>query len=123
MATQKSIKKAVEGKPSTKSLSIAKAFSKRELAQSLAEMVGIAKKQAISSLDALTQIINAHVSKKGPGTFVLPGLAKFRVVRKPATKSRKGTNPFTGEPMTFAAKPARNIVRISPLKKIKDAAK
>jgi DNA-binding protein HU-beta len=45
------------------------------------------------------------------------------MVHKPATKSRKGTNPFTGEPMTFAAKPARNIVKIRALKKLKEAAK
>ena len=74
----------------------------------------------MATLEALAQIINAHVSKKGPGVFVLPGFVKFKVVRKPATKSRKGTNPFTGEPMTFAAKPARNLVKIRPLKKLKD---
>ena len=61
--------------------------------------------------------------KKGPGVFIFPDIAKFHLVHKPATKSRKGTNPFTGEPMTFAAKPARNIVKIRALKKLKEAAK
>ncbi|MGD9932838.1 MAG: HU family DNA-binding protein, partial [Dehalococcoidia bacterium] len=50
-----------------------------------------------------------------------PGFAKFVVVKKAATKSRKGINPFTGEPTTFKAKPARKIVRARPVKAAKDA--
>jgi nucleoid DNA-binding protein len=49
------------------------------------------------------------------------GFAKFVVIKKPATKARKGTNPFTGEPMMFKAKPARKIVRARPVKAAKDA--
>jgi nucleoid DNA-binding protein len=52
--------------------------------------------------------------------FVVPGLMKLKVVRKPATKERQGKNPFTGEPMTIKAKPARNVVRVQPLKALKD---
>ena len=128
MATKKLIKKAAKTKPiktksAIKPLSIAKAFSKTQIAQSIAEMAGIAKKQATETIEALTHIIKAHISKKGPGVFVFPGLAKFHIVRKPATKARKGVNPFTGQPMTFAAKPARNVVKIRALKKLKDMAK
>jgi nucleoid DNA-binding protein len=42
------------------------------------------------------------------------------VQHKPATKERQGTNPFTGEPTTFKAKPARNVVKVRPLKRLKD---
>ncbi len=45
---------------------------------------------------------------------------KLTVLRKPATKARKGINPFTGEETTFKAKPARNVVKIRPLKNLKD---
>jgi nucleoid DNA-binding protein len=45
---------------------------------------------------------------------------KIRVKRKPATKARRGTNPFTGEEMMFKAKPARNVVKVTPLKALKD---
>ena len=45
---------------------------------------------------------------------------KLTVVRKPATKARKGINPFTGEEATFKAKPARNVVKVRPLKNLKD---
>jgi nucleoid DNA-binding protein len=62
-----------------------------------------------------------HKELKKAGVFVVPGFAKFVVVKKPATKAREGTNPFTGEKMMFKAKPARKIVRARPVKAIKDA--
>ena len=71
----------------------------------------------------LSDVIELHLKKKGPGEFTLPGIAKFRVIHKPATKARQGVNPFTGEQMMFAAKPARNVVKIRALKKLKDMAK
>ena len=58
---------------------------------------------------------------KKTGVFLVPGFAKFVVIKKPATKARKGTNPFTKEPMMFKAKPARKIVRARPVKAAKDA--
>ena len=68
--------------------------------------------------------INARISRAVislRGVFLVPGFAKFVVIKKPATKARKGTNPFTGEPMMFKAKPARKIVRARPVKAAKDA--
>ena len=115
-------KKAVKAKL-IKELTIKKAFSKPEIIKTLAEMAELGKKQAAIVIDWLIHIINAHISKKGPGVFVFPCVAKFKVVRKAATKARKGKNPFTGELMTFAAKPARSIVKIRPLKKLKDVVK
>ena len=53
--------------------------------------------------------------------FVLPGFAKFVVVKKPAKPARKGINPFTKLEQTFAAKPASKSVRARPVKAIKDA--
>ena len=63
-------------------------------------------------------MIASHL--RGPGQITLAGLMKVVAVRKPATKARKGVNPFTGEPTIFKAKPARNVVKIRPLKKVKD---
>ena len=70
--------------------------------------------------DALTDQIKKAVGSRGPKTFTIHGIAKIVVQHKPATKERQGTNPFTGEPTTFKAKPARNVVKIRPLKKFKD---
>lgn len=68
-----------------------------------------------------TMAVIGYKELKKNGVFLVPGFAKFVVVKKPATKARKGTNPFTGEPMTFKAKPARKSVRARPVKAAKDA--
>jgi nucleoid DNA-binding protein len=80
---------------------------------------GLSRKQVKTLMDALTTI--GHKELKRNGVFTVPGFAKFTVVRKPAQKARKGTNPFTGEPMMFKAKPARKVVRARPVKAAKDA--
>ena len=98
-------------------------FGKSQIATTVASMINLTKKDAAMAIDALFEIIASHLRKRGPGEFTLPGVAKFRVINKPATKSRQGINPFTGQPMVFAAKPARNIVKVRPLKKLKDMVK
>jgi len=117
------VKKPSKAKSVSKSFNIEKPFSKAEVISFMTEMAGIVKKQTIAIMDALSHIVDAHLSKKGPGAFMFPGVAKFRVVKKPATKARKGKNPFTGKEMTFAAKPACNTVKAKPLKKLKDLVK
>jgi nucleoid DNA-binding protein len=86
----------------------------------LAETTGLGKNEVAAIFSALGELIGKELGKKGPGQFVVPGLLKLKVVRKPATKARPGTNPFTGEPMTIQAKPARNVVRALPLKGLKE---
>ena len=73
----------------------------------------------IAGKGSITDVVTAVVSKGEPVS--IPGFAKFVVVKKPATKARKGTNPFNGEPIMFKAKPARKIVRARPVKAAKDA--
>lgn len=97
-----------------------KPMTKTEILNSLAEASDLTKKQVSSVLDALSGLIGENLGRKGPGVFNVPGLMKIKVVRKPATKARKGINPFTGEETMFKAKPARNVVKISPLKGLKD---
>jgi nucleoid DNA-binding protein len=79
----------------------------------------LSKKDVKGVLETLATIGYKELKKNG--VFLVPGFAKFVVIKKPATKARKGTNPFTGEPMTFKAKPARKIVRARPVKAAKDA--
>ena len=71
-------------------------------------------------LETLAKI--GYKELKKSGVFLVPGFAKFVVVKHPATKARtrKGVNPSTGEPMVFKAKPARNVVKVRPLKGLKD---
>lgn len=97
-----------------------KAATKGEIFTSLAEKSGLSKKEVAGVFDAMSEMIGVHLGKKGPGLFVIPGLLKLKVVRKEATKAKQGTNPFTKEPMTIKAKPARNVIKALPLKGLKD---
>jgi DNA-binding protein HU-beta len=99
-----------------------KTMSKSGLIQAITESFGegeISRKQVKTILESLITV--GHRELKKSGVFTLPGFAKFRVVKRPATKARQGINPFTKEPMTFAAKPASKAVRARPIKAIKDA--
>ncbi|MDI6449929.1 HU family DNA-binding protein [Anaerobaca lacustris] len=98
----------------------AKPMSKSEVVVGIAETTGLTKKQVNSVFEAMAGQIKKSLSSRGPGAYTIPGLMKLVVVRKPATKARKGVNPFTGEETTFKAKPARNVVKIRPLKNLKD---
>ncbi len=100
-----------------------KPMSKSEVLNALVEATGLTRKQVASVLDALAELIGKNLGKKGVGVFAVPGLMKITVQHKPATKPRKGINPFTGQEMMFKAKPARNVVRIRPLKSLKDMVK
>ena len=94
--------------------------TKTEILNSIAEQTELSKKDVAAVFDALAGDIGKALGKRGPGTFSIPGLCKILVQRKPATKARKGINPFTGEETMFKAKPARNVVKIRPLKNLKD---
>lgn len=100
--------------------SASKAFTKSELLNTIAENSGVAKKDVSAVLDVLGTVIEAHLKKGAVGQFTLPGLLKIKTIRKPATKARKGINPFTKEETVFKAKPARTAVKILPLKKVKE---
>ncbi|MEO1972294.1 MAG: HU family DNA-binding protein [Pirellulaceae bacterium] len=103
-----------------KKAAAAKPMTKTEILTYLAEDTGLNKKDVGSVLDGLGTLIGKNLGKRGPGVFNLPGLMKVKVIRKPATKARKGINPFTKEETVFKAKPARNVVKILPLKGLKD---
>lgn len=94
-------------------------LTKSQLIEQIATQNELAKKDVKGVVESLATIGYKELKKNG--VFVVPGFAKFVVIKKPATKARKGTNPFTGEEMVFKAKPARKIVRARPVKAAKDA--
>jgi nucleoid DNA-binding protein len=96
-----------------------KPMSKSEIVAGIAETTGLTKKQVSSVFEAMAGQIQKSLSSRGPGAYTVPGLMKVFVVRKPATKARKGINPFTGEETMFKAKPARNVVKVRPMKNLK----
>jgi DNA-binding protein HU-beta len=92
-------------------LSMAKALSKSQIAATVAEKVGITKKQAVQSLEALVEL----AYKNAKNTFTIPGLGKLVLVNR---KARMGRNPATGATIKIAAK---RVVKFRVAKAAKDA--
>ncbi len=109
-ASKKKAAAGADKKPPTKS----------EILTSIADSTDLSRKQVQSVFDSLNDLIQDNLKPRGPGYFSVPGLMKIRVNKKPATKARKGINPFTGEETIFKAKPARKVVKIVALKNLKD---
>ena len=98
-----------------------KRMNKSQFVSALAEKSGLDKKQATAALDTLNTMVAQQLGKQGPGEVLIPGLLKLSVVEKPATPKHEGINPFTKEPMTYKAKAARKVIKVRPLKALKDA--
>jgi DNA-binding protein HU-beta len=100
---------------------MAQLMTKSELIQKIADQHSdeVSRKNVKNVLESLADI--GYKELKKTGAFLVPGFAKFVVIKKPATKARKGINPFTKEPTVFKAKPARKIIKARPVKAAKDA--
>ncbi|MDF1759996.1 MAG: HU family DNA-binding protein [Coxiellaceae bacterium] len=125
VARKKPAKKVTAKKAATKKVvttAISKAMNKSQVMTHIAEHTDLSKKQISEVFECMGNLMHRHLRKRAAGEFTVPGLMKCTVKRKPATKARKGINPFTGEPTTFKAKPARNVVKVRPLKKLKEMA-
>ena len=115
---KKATTKKVVAKKAVTRPKITSSFTRSATLSHIADSTGITKKDVSTVIDSLKSVVEAHV--KAGKIFTLPGVLKVKVTRKPATKARKGVNPFTGEEMMFKAKPARNVVKATPLKALKD---
>jgi len=101
-----------------KAAAVKKPPTKSEIFSTISEKTDLTKRDVAAVFSELEPIIKK--SLRSSGSFNMPGLCKMVVKKKPATKARKGVNPFTGEPCTFKAKPASKAVRIRPLKNLKE---
>lgn len=111
-------KKAAKPASTPKAFRVSTPLTRTQQVAYISETTGLTSKQVKSVIECFEPMIASHL--KGPGQITLAGLMKVVAVKKPATKARKGINPFTGEPTIFKAKPARNVIKIRPLKKVKD---
>ncbi len=94
-------------------------LSKSQLVEKIATATELSKRDVKNVMESLVDV--GHKELKKSGVFLVPGFAKFVVIKKPATKAREGINPFTKEPTVFKAKPARTIIKARPVKAAKDA--
>ncbi|MCA9309710.1 MAG: HU family DNA-binding protein [Phycisphaerales bacterium] len=94
--------------------------TKSQVITTISEQTELSRKQVQAVFDAMAEVMAKDLSKRGPGVFNVPGLMKVKRISKKATPARKGINPFTGEPTVFKAKPARSVVKVQPLKGLKE---
>merc|ERR1711953_935901 len=103
--------------PAMKAMKAGGAMTQSGVFQSVAETMGLKTKDVKSVVEAFMGVAVEQVKKSG--SFKLAGMLNMKLKNKPATKAKKGTNPFTKEPCVFKAKPASKTVRCLPMKKLK----
>lgn len=89
-----------------------KPATKAEVYGELAQKTGLTRSDIDKVFTELNVLISEELGEQGPGVFVIPGLSRLKVIRKPATPERQGINPFTKEPMVIKAKPARSDIKL-----------
>merc|ERR1719183_1931877 len=85
----------------------------------VAEKTGLKSKDVKAAMEGIIAV--AAEQLKTCGKFKLGGALNMKLKKKPATKARKGVNPFTKEPCVFKAKPASKTVRVLAMKKLKES--
>ena len=104
----------------SKRASKSSSLTKSQLCSLIAEDVKLKKSEVEAVFLALFDIVKKELSKGA--TVTIPNLAKVKLHRRPATAAREGINPFTKAKMTIPAKPARNVVKVRPIKQLKELA-
>ena len=93
---------------------MAKALTKSEIAATLAEKVGISKKQAVIFLQAQAEL----AYKQAKNTFVVPGLGKLVLSERAARKMIVPFGPNKGQERML---PKKRVVKFRVAKAAKDA--
>lgn len=101
--------------------------TKSSFFKAIADNTGLTRSQVADVFEASKELIANDLrtlqrsSRDKKASVNFGGLMKVVVQHKPATRARKGVNPFTGEETTFKARPARNVLKVRPLKPLKDS--
>ena len=93
---------------------MAKAMSKSQIAATIADKIGITKKQAVQTLDVVAEL----AYKQAKNTFTLPGLGKLVLVARPARSMTMQFGPNKGKTINI---PAKRVVKFRVAKAAKDA--
>merc|ERR1719506_3007738 len=91
-------------------------MSQSSVYQSVAETTGLKTKDVKGVVDAMMGVAAEQVKKSG--SFKLGGMLNMKLKNKPATRARKGINPFTKEPCVFKPKPASKTVKCFAMNKL-----
>jgi DNA-binding protein HU-beta len=93
---------------------MAKALTKSQVAATLADKVGITKKQSAQFIDELA----ALAYKNAKNTFTLPGIGKLVLANRPAREVVMRFGPKAGQTVKV---PAKRVVKFRVAKAAKDA--
>ena len=118
MAKRKTKKKTAKKKSTTE----LKPRTKSKIFGDISETTELTRREVASVFDAMAVLMKKDLGRRGPGMFTVPGLMKVVKVHKPKRPARKNVpNPFRpGELMDIKAKPASNVVKVRPLKALKE---
>lgn len=87
-------------------------MKKKELVDAIVDKTQMAKKDVITVLEAMTEVVKSAVTKE---PVEIPTLVK---IEKKHRAARQGRNPMTGETIQI---PAKTVLKARVLKKLKDA--
>jgi len=120
MAKSKTKKKATKTK--SKTTAAPKPRTKTQIYSDISDATDLTRREVAAVFDALSALMKKDLGSRGPGAFTVPGLMKVVKVNKPRRPARKNVpNPFRpGEFMDVAAKPASKVVKVRPLKGLKE---
>jgi nucleoid DNA-binding protein len=100
---------------------ITQKMTKSQIYKEIAEVTNLNKVDVQNVLVALRNIVERNVKPRAVGKFKIPELdIQVTLKQKKASKARTGRNPFTGEEIQIAAKPARKVIKVSALKSLKE---
>lgn len=96
--------------------------SRVEILQHISEKTNLKRVEVEAVFNEMSNLIKAHLSKKGSGEILLPKLGvKIKRIRRKPTKKRKMVSPLTGQEVVIPPKPARDDVKLIPLKPLREA--
>jgi 23S rRNA pseudouridine2605 synthase len=105
--------------PSDHSTASGFSLGEQEVFEMLAIEANLSKDQIIKLCKCLNEMIREDLSERGPGRFLIPGIAMIKVVHRSPVNSKDTPDPKTGRMSRLIAKPARNVVKVLPLKSLK----
>ena len=105
-----------------KATAIKEKQTKTQILGELAEETGLSRKQIQEVFGKTKELAARHLKKNGSGEFTIPEMGvKLRRTKRAARKAGQARNPFTGEMVQVAARPASLSVRATAMKAIKDS--
>ena len=114
---------ATDRRKSKKLVAIRTPMTQVQMTTEIAADTGLTRTDVAKVLESLGDQVYRHLKARSCGQVKVLGMFNVTKVQKPARKARQGINPFTGEQIMIAAKPASMVVKVRALKGLKEMVK